>query len=73
MAKKRLPIAKPSGNSCPQPIKMTKDDEARQRRYKAKEALGTINRAKDFEKDKSLMADVKALAKEQIASLKRIK
>lgn len=70
--KNKLPVAKPSkGAEVCAPSKPSKDDEARMRRYRAEDALRTMNQAADFQKDKSLMKDVKALAEEQMASLKK--
>lgn len=71
MAKKsKLPIAKPPADICTS-YKPTKEDEARQRRYRAEDALRTMNQAEDYKKDKKLMADVKALANEQMSNLKK--
>lgn len=73
MAKKRLPIAKAStAEICaPSSYKRTKDDEARERRYAAEDGLRAIQRAEEIRANKSLMADVKALAAEQITNLKK--
>lgn len=40
-------------------------DEARERRYRAESALETLTRAEEHKKDKALMKDVKAVAKER--------
>lgn len=73
MAKKRLPIAKSISTAvdCPQPYKRSKDDEARERRYAAEDGLRAIQRAEEIRANKSLMGDVKALAAEQMANLKK--
>ncbi len=39
--------------------------EARERKYRAEEALSTIERAEAHKRDKSLMKDVKACAREK--------
>lgn len=76
MAKKstKLPVEKPS-SSYPisaAPYKPTKADVDRERRYKAEDALRTLTQASEYQKDKGLMKDVKALAKEQMNKLKNI-
>ena len=70
LPKNTLPIAKPDV-SC-SPSKPSKEQAAQERRWKAEDALRTIQRAKDYEKDKQLMNDVKSLAQEQMNSLKRV-
>lgn len=52
--------------------KPSKEDIERQRRYKAEDALRDIERAEGHKKDKELMSDIKSLAKEKMASLKKI-
>ena len=77
MAKKAgLPVAK---NKQPVPVKIVTDvpdtirsDDARERKWKAEDALRDIERAEGHKKDKSLMGDVKKLAKEKMSSLKKI-
>jgi len=73
MAKNKLPIAKSStAEVCgPSPYKRTKEDEARERRYAAEDGLRAIQRAEEVRSNKKLMADVKALAAEQVANLKK--
>lgn len=72
MAKNKLPIAKNSTSECaPVSYKRTKEDEARERRYAAEDGLRTIQRAEEIRSNKKLMADVKALAAEQVANLKK--
>lgn len=71
MAKKqKLPIAK-STSSIPTPYKPTKEDEARERRYRAEDGLRAIQRAEEVKADKNLMKDIKALANEQVNNLKK--
>lgn len=69
--KNKLPVAKPDAPSC-SPAKQSKESQAQERRWKAEDALRTIQRAKDYEKDSQLMNDVKSLAQEQMQSLKRV-
>lgn len=52
--------------------KSTKEDIERQRRYRAEDALNTLTRACEIEKDKNLMKDVKSLKNERMKSLKEI-
>lgn len=76
MAKKSLPVAK-----APVPVKIVHDEpskpetakyEERERRYRAEDALRDLERAEGHKKDKALMSDVKKLAREKAASLKKI-
>lgn len=71
MAKKqnKLPVAK-SVKSEPME---TKADEVRERRWRAESGLRTIQEAEEIRKDKQRMNDIKALAKEQMACLSKIK
>lgn len=76
MAKKGLPVAK---SNKPVPVKIVHDeptpartDEARERKWKAEDALRDIERAEQHKRDKDLMRDVKGLAKEKMNSLKKI-
>ena len=73
MAKKsnKLPVASNSISAVP--YKRTKDDEDRERRYRAEDGLRAIQRADEVKSDKKLMGDIKALAKEQISCLSKIK
>jgi hypothetical protein len=73
MAKKnRLPVAKASTPiDCPQTYKRTKEDEARERRYAVEAGLRAIQRAEEIKANKSLMSDIKTLAAEQVANLKK--
>lgn len=85
MAKKGLPIAKAEGTEKvkPVPVKIVhdemmpstannKDYEAEERKRKARYALEDIERAEGHKRDKSLMKDVKAVAREKMNSLKKI-
>ena len=71
MAKKRLPIATASSVEVAPSSKRTKEDDARERRYRAEDGLRAIQRAEEIKSDKKLMADVKALATEQVSNLKK--
>lgn len=51
---------------------MDRDDNTQERKWKAEEALRTIERAEEHRKDKSLMKDVKGLAKYKMNNLKKI-
>ena len=46
--------------------------EARERKYKAEDALRDLERAEGHKKDKTLMGDVKKLAREKADSLKKL-
>ncbi len=74
MAKKKvnkLPVADYPSPCAP--VKRTKEDEERERRYRAEDALRSLQRAEEVKTDKALMRDVKLLAKEQMEALGKIK
>lgn len=57
-AQNKLTVAYPSGES--------------ERKYRAEDALRTITRANEMMKDKALMRDVKACAREQQKALSKV-
>lgn len=64
MAKKpKLPVEMPS--TCTPSYKPNKADVERERRYRAEDALRSIQRADEVRSDKALMKDVKSYVKEQ--------
>jgi len=68
-----LPVEKPASNmAVGVSSRMSKEDEDRERRWKAESALETIQRAEQHKKDKMLMRDVKAMAKEKMAAMKKV-
>lgn len=71
MAKKSKKSSLPV-ESCCAPVKMTADDKARQRQYEVEDGLRTMQRAGELVKDKALMRDIKAFAKEQITNLNKV-
>lgn len=81
MAKKsKLPVEK-LGASKPVPVRIIQDSpntkpdrdcEARERQYRAEDALRDLERAEKHKRDKALMGDVKKLAREKADSLKKI-
>lgn len=69
----KLPANKlPTTSPCEVTGKRTKEDEGRERRWRAEDALRTLSQAEKYKGDKQLMNDVKALAKEQMNDLKKI-
>lgn len=52
--------------------KESKEHEARERRWKAEDALRTMKEYEKIKSDGRLMGDVKKLAKEEIDKLKKI-
>lgn len=63
----KLPVAGAKVSTMPEPATAKMDDyEAREKRYKIEDALGTIERAEKFKADKSLMRDVKKMAKDKM-------
>ena len=78
MAKKMsLPVAKAGGPASiaaaiDGPDRISVSEQKERRRYIAEDALRDIERAEKHKRDASLMKDVKAMAKEKMASLKKI-
>jgi hypothetical protein len=76
MAKKmKLPVASDKAV----PVKIVHDEvetsaksDERERKYRAEDALRDIERAEGHKRDKSLMGDVKKLAKEKVKSLTKV-
>ena len=69
MAKKNLKMAVEGvATAAPEAsiARHSKEDEARERRYRAESALRDIERAEGHKKDKELMRDVKSVAKDKI-------
>ena len=52
--------------------KPSKEQQERDRRYKAEDGLRTIQQADKVKSDKPLMKDIKALAKENMATLAKV-
>lgn len=78
MAKKlsnKLPTVNPGlslATDSPKSYKPSPEEKARERRWRAEDALRTV---KEYEKvcaDKALMKDVKSLAREEVSRLKKI-
>ena len=69
MAKSKLPTT----NSMPVEVapRMNRESEARERKYKAEDGLRTLQRAQEIKKDKGLLKDIKALAKEQLKAVSK--
>lgn len=79
MAKAGLPIKKAEGKSpvpvtivSDSPVASNKDYEAEERKRKARYALEDIERAEGHKKDKALMKDVKACAKEKMKAYSKL-
>jgi len=81
MAKSKLPVEKLKASKKAIPVRIVsepaslssdKDYEARERKYRAEDALRDIERAEKHKRDAALMKDVKALAQDKVASLKKI-
>jgi len=69
MAKKmKMPVESPAASTQPQNIiaRRSADEEKREREYRARSALEDIEKAEGHKRDKSLMKDVKACAKEKM-------
>lgn len=52
--------------------KPSAEDKLRQRKYAAEDALRTLTRATEIQKDKTLMRDVCTMAKQQIKDLSSV-
>ena len=78
MAKKMsLPVAKAGGpvstaDAIEGPDRISVSEQKERRRYMAEDALRDIERAEKHKRNKNLMRDVKTVAKEKMASLKKI-
>lgn len=82
MAKKlALPVATNNKKQKPIPVRIVSEpspdrvpyeQSAEHKRYRAQDALRTIQEATKLQADKSLMSDVKKLAKEQMNTLKKL-
>ena len=71
--KNKLPVQKAGGPTPEIPSSMhAKVDMDREMQYKAKEALGTLERAQEHMRDKELMKHVKKLGREKMKTLKDI-
>ncbi len=71
MTKGKLPVQKQQSKSTAMPTP-DKDWEQRERKYKAEDALRTLQRAEEIKSDKGLMKDCKALANTQMKALGKI-
>lgn len=70
MAKKKssLPVESLSCSIA----KPTATDRARERQYQVEDGLRTMQRAADIVKDKGLLKDIKAFAKQQVSDLNKV-
>lgn len=69
LPKSKLPVVDYPSTCAP--AKRSKEDEARERRYRAEDGLRTLNQAEEIRSDKQRMGDIQALASEQMKSLKK--
>ncbi len=72
-AKVRLPVESVATNQ-PERIlaKRSAEEEARERKWKAEDALRTMKEYEKIKTDKVLMSDAKKLAKDEMRKLKKI-
>lgn len=74
-AKNKL-LSSKAAASMPYPVdtvrRPTKEEELRERRWKAESGLRSIQEAEKVKRDRGLMKDVKALAAEQMQDLKKV-
>lgn len=67
--KRALPVESPCS---PVAYKSTSADKARERQYQVEDGLRTMQRAADIVKDKGLLKDIKAFAKQQVSDLNKV-
>jgi len=74
MAKNRLQrLISPSATAVPTTAPGSRSQmDARERRYRAEDALRTLTRAAEIQCDRTLMRDVKVVAKEQMKTLQKV-
>lgn len=76
MTKNKLNVVSNSTTSNASPMKtnprMSEGEEARERKYKAEDALRDLERAETHKNNKDLMKDVKQLAKQKMKCLDKI-
>lgn len=53
--------------------RLSPDEQSRERKWKAEDALRDLERAEEHKRDKALMKDVKTLAKDKIKCLDKLK
>ena len=77
--KKIMPVEKLKASKKPIPVKIVSDSpmeskgyEERERKYRAEDALRTIKEYNKITSDKTLMKDVKQMAKSQMNDLKKL-
>lgn len=74
----KLPVEKLKASKTVKaiPVKIVSEpcmpDQSENKKWRAQDALRDIQRAEGYKNDKALMKDVKALAKEQMASLSKL-
>lgn len=80
----KLPVEKLKASKKPIPVRIVSEPidspcstsdakyEARERKYKAEDALRTMKEYEKIKADKQLMGDVKKMAKEEMNKLKKI-
>lgn len=75
MAKSKLPVEKLKASKKPIPVKIVSDvasSPVSDNKWRAEDALRDIERAEAHKRDSTLMKAVKQLAKDKVASLKKI-
>lgn len=79
MAKAKLPVEKLKASKKPIPVKIVSDAPSTSSKYaeedkkwRAQDDMRALQRAKEIESDKARMQAVKAVAKEEMARLKKI-
>lgn len=56
----------------PAPTKMSREQAAQERRWRAEDALRTLSRADEIKRDAGLMRDVRGMANEQMKALQKV-
>lgn len=71
MSKKAKPVNALASAPCVAP-KMTRDQQAQERKWRAEDALRTLTRADEIKRDAGLLRDVKRYASEQVKTLQKV-
>jgi hypothetical protein len=66
MVKRSLPVDMADKNESPA------SEKAERRKYEVEDAMRTVQRAEEIKKDRAMMKDVKAMAKQKIKELGKI-
>ena len=72
MSHKKKPAKLSSMVATDVPYTPTPAEKAERRKWEIEDALRTVQRAEEIKRDKTMMKDVKAMAKEKMKDLKKV-